>query len=186
MRDPHPCLQRCDRLHIGEEVTHVHAFGLVKQCDRASQIALGLPYACHRDARAIPVLGQPVVLTQLLALHELLCGAIKIVALSVELTEAHVHVCRPAQHRAAMLRSKLQRVLIGAHRVTEATLCNADVRECDRATEYIGHMPGLLQTRHARAVGAIAFLKVPGRPVRQTQKPGRSCTDEMVVLADEV
>ena len=56
LRDPHPCPQRRDRTHIGEEVTHVQALCLVEQVERAVQISLGLPYASHRDAPAIPVL----------------------------------------------------------------------------------------------------------------------------------
>jgi CheY-like chemotaxis protein len=31
LRDPHPCLQRRDRPHIGEKVTHIQALGLLEQ-----------------------------------------------------------------------------------------------------------------------------------------------------------
>src|SRR2546429_9828954 len=54
--DPHPCLPRRDRTHIGEEVTHIQALCLVEQVESAVQISLGFPYASHGNAPAIPVL----------------------------------------------------------------------------------------------------------------------------------
>ena len=99
LRDPHPCLQRRDRTHIGEEVAHIQALCLVEQVERAVQIALGLPDARHRDAPAIRVLREPGVLAQLLAAQQVLRGGIQIVPLAVELAHAHVHVCRSPQDR---------------------------------------------------------------------------------------
>ena len=97
LRDPHPCLQRRDRTHIGGKVTHIQALCLVEQVERAVQIALGLPYASHRNAPAIPVLREPGVLAQFLASQQVLRGGMQIVMLTVELTHSHIHVCRSPQ-----------------------------------------------------------------------------------------
>ncbi len=56
LRDPYPCHERSYRAHIGEEVAYIQALGLVEQVERAVQISMGLPYASHRHAPAIPVL----------------------------------------------------------------------------------------------------------------------------------
>src|SRR5215469_13799715 len=56
LRDPHPCHERRDRTHIGEEVTHIQAFCLLEQVESTGQISFGLSYASHRNAPAILVL----------------------------------------------------------------------------------------------------------------------------------
>ena len=102
LRDPHPCLQRRDRTHIGGKVTHVQALCLVEQVESAVQIALGLPYASHRDTPAIPVLREPGVLTQLLTSQQALRGGMQIVMLTVEFAHSYIHVCRSAQTQACL------------------------------------------------------------------------------------
>ena len=66
--DPHPCLQGSDRAHIRGEVADVEALGLGEQLERPVQVALGLPDRGQGDARPIAVLGQAVLLAQLLGL----------------------------------------------------------------------------------------------------------------------
>src|SRR5207248_7462322 len=56
LQNPHPCLHRRYRTHVGEEVAHIQALCLVEQVERAVQITLGLPYASHSNAPTIPVL----------------------------------------------------------------------------------------------------------------------------------
>ena len=142
LRDPDPCLQRRDRPHVGEEITHIQALRLVEQIECAAQISFSLPYPGHRDPPAIPVLRQPDVLAQLLAPQQLLRGGRQVVALAVDLAHPHVHVCRSPQNRPALLRRTLQCLLVGAHRLTETTLRKPDVRQRDRAAEGIGDVPG--------------------------------------------
>ena len=76
LRDPHPCLQRRDRTHVGGKGTHVQTLCLVEQVERAVQIALGLPDARHSNTPAIAILREPSMLTQLLTSQQVLGGAI--------------------------------------------------------------------------------------------------------------
>ena len=170
LRDPHPCLQRRDRPHVGEEVAHVQALGLVEQVERAVQIAFGLPDPRHRDAPAIPVLRQPGVLAQLLAPQQVLRGGGQVVPLAVELAHADVHVRRSPQHRPARLRTQA---------ATPARRCawprgddpaTPDVRQRDRAAEGVGDVPGPLQARHALGVPRVRRPRDPRSP--RTRAPG--------------
>jgi hypothetical protein len=54
---------------------------------------LSLPYARHAYAPAIPVLGQPGVLAQLLAALQIMQCGWQIVAFAMEFAYAYVHVC---------------------------------------------------------------------------------------------
>ena len=164
LRDPHPCPQRRDRTHVGREVTHVQALRLVEQVERAVQISFSLPDPSHRDAPAIAVLRQPGVLAQLLARQQVLRGGSQVVTLAVERAHPYVHVCRSPQNRPALLRCKLQRLLVGAHRLAETTLRNPDVRQRDRTTEDVGDVPRPLQTRHAVGVRSGALPRGPRSP----------------------
>src|SRR5206468_8882937 len=83
----------------------------------------------------IPVLRQPGVLAQLLAAPQLLGGGGHVVALAVDLAHPHVHVCRSAQNRPALLGRTLQGLLVGAHGLAETALRAPDVRQRDRAPE---------------------------------------------------
>src|SRR3990172_10604704 len=56
LRDPHPCLQCRDRMHIWEKVTNIQTFCLVEQVKHAVQISFGLPYASHGNSPTISVL----------------------------------------------------------------------------------------------------------------------------------
>ena len=127
LRDPHPRLHCRDRTHVGKEVAHVQALCLLEQVERAVQISLSLAYASHGHAPAIRVLRQPGVLAQLLARQQVLRGRLQIVTLAVEFAHADVHVSRSPQHRRALLRRKLQCLLVGAHRLAETTLRNPDI-----------------------------------------------------------
>src|SRR5207302_9623262 len=100
-------------------------------------IAPSLQYSSHGHAPAIGVLRQPGVLPQLLTSHEVLHGRLQIVPLAVESTDADVHVRRSAQHETTLLRRKLQCLRVGAHGLTETTLRNAYIRQCDSAAESV-------------------------------------------------
>ena len=186
LRDPHPCLQRRDRTHIWEKVTHVQVLCLVKQVERAVQISLGLPYSSHRDAPAIPVLREPSVLALLLASQQVLRGGMQIVMLTVELTHSHVHVCRSPQYRLALLRRKLQSPLIGTHRLAETTLRNPYISQGDCATDCVRDVPGLLHTSHAIGKHPVCCLEIPARPGCESQERRCRSAPEMVVLRYEV
>ena len=186
LRDPHPCLQRRDRTHIWEKVTHIQALCLVEQVERAVQIALGLPYASHRDAPAIPVLREPGVLAQLLASQQVLRGGMQIVMLTVELAHSHVHVCRSPQYRFALLRRKLQSPLIGTHRLAETTLRNPYISQSDCAIDCVRDVPGQLHTSHAIGKHPVCCLEIPARPGCESQERRCRSAPEMVVLRYEV
>ena len=64
----------------------------------------------------------------------MLRGRLQIVSFPVDLAHTHVHVCRSAQHRHAVFRCKLQRLLVRAHGIVQATLRDPDVGYRDRAT----------------------------------------------------
>ena len=142
LRDPGPRLQGRDRPHVGEEVAHVPALGLVEQVEGAAQIPFSLAYPGHRGPPAIAILRQPVVLAQLLALQQLLRSGPQIAALEVDLAHPHVHVGRSPQDGPVLLGGTLQGPLVGVHRLTETALGDPDVRHRDRAAEDIGDVPG--------------------------------------------
>src|ERR1039457_4567406 len=171
LRDPDPCLQRRDRPHVGEEVAHVQALRLVEQVKCAGQISFSLLYPGHRHPPAIPVLRQPGVLTQLLARQQVLDGGRQVVALAVELAHPRVHVCRSPQNRAALRRDKLQCLLVGVHRLAEATLRDPDVGQRDRAAQDVGDETGSPQSGHARGPGPVRSLQVPVPPGRKPKNP---------------
>src|SRR6266496_2368760 len=149
LRDPHPCLPRRDRMHIGGKVTHVQTLCRVEQVESAVQVSLCLPYASHRDTPAIPVLREPGVLTHLLASQQVLCGGMQIITLTEDLTHAHIHISRSAQCRRASLHRQLQCLLVGTHGIVEATLRDPYSSQGSCAIDCVRDVPGLLQTRHA-------------------------------------
>src|SRR6266545_2875933 len=186
LRDPHPCLQRRDRTHIREEVTHMQALCLLEQVERAVQVSLGLPYASHCDPPAIPVLREPGVLALLLAAQQVLRGGMQIVTLTVELTHSDVHVCRSPQERLALLRRKLQCLLVGTHCLVETTLRNPYISPGDCAPDCVRDVPGPLHMSHAIGIHAVGGLEIPARPECESQERHCPSTPEMVVLRDEV
>ena len=186
LRDPQPCLQRRDRPHIGEEVTHIQALGLLQQIERAVQIALGLPYARHRHAPAIPVLREPGVLAQLLASQQVLRGGLQIVILAVELAHAHVHVCRSPQRG---VRPAPSQAAILAHRSALPRgddLARSVYPPGRRAPDCVRDVPGHLQMSHALGIRLVRCLQIPTRPGGEPQERRRRSAPEMVVLGDEV
>ena len=93
----------------------------------------------------------------------------QVVALAVDPAHPDVHVCRSPQNRPALLRYTLQGLLVGAHRLAEATLHEPDVGQRYRAAEGIGNVPGPPQSRHAFGVRRMPGLEVPARPEREPQ-----------------
>ena len=71
------------------------------------------------------------MLTQFLASQQVLRGGTQIVMLTFEHAHSHVHVCRSAHGRRALLRRELQSPLIGAHGLVETTLRNPYIRQGD-------------------------------------------------------
>lgn len=94
-------------------------------------------------------------------------GGIQVVALAVELAHPYVHVCGSPQHRPALLRCKLQCLLVGAYCLAETTLRKPYIRQRDRAAEGVGDVPGALQPRHAFGIRLVRCLEVPAHPGRE-------------------
>jgi hypothetical protein len=161
--------------------SHIQVLRLVEQVECATQISFSLPYPRHRDPPAIPVLRQPGVLAQLLAAQQLLGGGGQVVALAVDLAHPHVHVCRSAQNRPALLGRRLQGLLVGAHGLAETALGTPDVRQRDRAPEGIGDVPGPSQSRHALGIPRVPGLEVPARPGREPHECRCRSTAEVVI-----
>ena len=164
LRGQHARPQRRDRPHVRGEVTRVHALGLVEQVEGAVQISLGVPDSRHRDPPAIRVLRQPGVLAQLLGAQQVPGGGRQVVALASDLAHPHVHVRRSPQHRPVLVGGESQRLLVGAQRLTQATLRDADVRQRDRAAEDVGDVPGPPQPLGAGGVGLVRGLEVAATP----------------------
>ena len=183
LRDPVPvALNAGTGRTLGKKSPTYSALRLVEQVECAVQIPFSLAYPSHRDPPAIPVLRQPGVLAQLLAPQQLLRGGMQVVALAVDLAHPDVHVCRSPQNRPALLGCTLQCLLVGAHRLAEATLREPDVRQRDRAAEGIGNVPGPPQSRHAFGVRRMPCLEVPARPGREPQQARCPGPAEVVVL----
>ena len=106
---PYARLQRRDRAHIGEKVTHIQRLCLVQQGERAVQISLRFTDASHGDAPAIGVLREPGMLSLFLASQQELHGGLQIITLTLELTHSDVHIRRSAHGEAgcAMLPRQL-------------------------------------------------------------------------------
>ena len=88
------------RPHVGREVAGVHAVRLVEQGERGGRVPLAFLQPGHGDAPAVGVLRQPGAFAELLAGHEERGRGVQVVALEGDLTQAHVHVGRTAQHRS--------------------------------------------------------------------------------------
>src|SRR5207248_4468624 len=108
------------------------------------------------------------------------------VPLAVESADADVHVRRSPQHRRALLRHKLQCLLVGAHGLAETTLRNSYIGQCDSAAESVGVVPGPPQTGHASGIRLMCGLEISARPPCQAKQRGGATAPEMVVIWCEV
>src|SRR6476659_3904931 len=186
LRDPHPCLPRRDRMHIGGKVTHVQTLCLVKHFQCTLQISLGVSDASHPDTPAIPVFREPGVLTHLRASQQVLCGGMQVITLTEDLTHTHIHISRSAQCRRASLHRQLQCLLVGTHGIVEATLRDPYSSQGSYAIDCVRDVPGLLQTRHAIGIRPVCCLEISARPICEPQEPRCPAACHMVVLGCEV
>ena len=92
----------------------------------------------------------------------------------------------PRSDRLALLRRKLQCLLVGAHRLVETTLRNPDIRQGDCAADCVGDVPGPLQTRHAIGIRRCAASRSPLVQDASPRSAAAASAPEMVVLRDEV
>ena len=79
-----------------------------------------------------------------LACLQVLRGGFQTVTLKVDLTHSHVHVCRSPHGGVAVLRRKLQGVLVGTQRLAETALRDPYFGQSDGAPDRIGDVPCLL------------------------------------------
>ena len=126
------------------------------------------------------------MLPQFLTGHEVLHGRLQIVPLAVESADADVHVRRSAQHRGAVLCRKLQCLLVGAHGLTETTLRNAYIRQCDSAAESVGMVPGFEKARPGSSIRLMCGLEISARPPCQAKQRCSASAPEIVILRGEV
>src|SRR5437867_10351950 len=94
----------------------------------------------------------------------------QIVALAVESADADVHVRRSAQHRTTLLRRKLQCLLVDAHGLTEATLRNAYIRQCESAAQRVRPVAGFEKARPGSSIRFMCALEISSRPRSQAKQ----------------
>src|SRR6266567_5419345 len=110
----------------------------------------------------------------------------QVAALAVELAQPYVHASCSPQNRAALLRYKLQCLLVGAHRLAETTLRNPYVRQRDRASQDVGDVSGPPQPRRAFGIRPVRCLQVPTPPGREPQQPRCPSTAEVVLFKRKI
>ncbi|HVL06028.1 MAG TPA: hypothetical protein VM388_08570 [Acidimicrobiales bacterium] len=126
------------------------------------------------------------MLAQLPARRQVPAGAVEVVALEEQLAHADVEVGHPPHDRRHVLARPAQALLVGAHRVMEAPLRDAEVGQSDGAGDLICVVAGPLQAGHALGVPAVGGVEVAVRPVRQPEERGSCAPLENVLLADEL
>jgi hypothetical protein len=126
------------------------------------------------------------VLALLLALQQVLRGGFQIIILTVELAHSHVHICRSAHCRVAVLSRKPQGDLVGAHCITEATLRNLNISQSKRAPDCVGDIPSHPQMGHSVGIRPVCCLEIPVRPGRESQERRCRPAQDMVVLSCEI
>ena len=76
----------------------------------------------------------------------------------------------PRSSRRALLRRKLQCLLVGTHGLAETTLRNPYIRQGDGATDCVRDVPGHLQMSHALGIRPVRCLEIPTRPGCEPQE----------------
>ena len=160
-------------------------FSLAEQFERAVELSLGFPYASHCDAPTIAVLGQACELAEFPALEQMLCGGLQVILLTVQLAHAHMHICRSTQHKPAVRHRKLQPLLVGAHSLTQTTLCNADIREGKSTADCISNVPRSLEPFYTLWIDTARFLEIPVCPGYKCQQGCCRSSVEVVFLGGE-
>src|SRR4029079_4852264 len=133
---------------------------LVEQILRAVQVALDLPDPGHRYSPAMRKLGESSRLSQFRASQEVLRGGIQVVPFTMNLAHARIEIRRAPQDSRAVLSRTLQRALVRAHCLVEATLRNPDIRQGRDTADGISDVSGLLQARHALGIGLVRRLQL--------------------------
>ena len=186
LREPHPRHQRRYRPHIGEEVSHKKALGVLEQIECALQIALGLPYARHRDVPARAVLREARTLAQLLAVQQGSRGGRQIASLAVQLAHTDVEIARPPRDGLARRQRLPERTLVGVHRFVEAALRDPDLGQGDGAIDGVRDVPRHPHTRYAIGKRPVRSIKIPACPMRQPQQRRCRAAPKLVVLRHEI
>ena len=126
------------------------------------------------------------MLAELLAAQQMLGSGLQITSLTSDLAHPDVHVRRAPQHRPGFVGGEPQRLLIGAHGLTQAALGEADVRQGDRTAEDVGEVPCPLQSVGTDGIGLVRALQVSNAPQREAPQARGSGPRDVVPFSREV
>ena len=114
---------------------------LIQEFDRAGQVSLGLSQLGHGQSQAISVLRQSGGVAQCGAELQVLGCSLEITALVQDRADADMHVRDAAADPRRLIERQLQCGFVARHRVAQATLCQADVGQGDRAAKHVSECP---------------------------------------------